>query len=47
MDNRLIFEGKATLEDLYTLHKCGYEFVISDGKITQIIVERGARNGSV
>lgn len=37
MDIRLIYEGKATLDDLQELHdKKGYEFVIEDGKVTQI-----------
>lgn len=44
MDNSLIFEGKATLEDLYCLHALGWEFDINDGKVTRIIIERGGRN---
>lgn len=39
MDFRLIFEGKATLEDLYRLHKLGYEFVIENGVITNVLHE--------
>lgn len=37
MDLKLIFEGKAPLEDLYTLHELGYEFVVKSGSITQIL----------
>ena len=36
MDIKLIFEGKATLEDLYQLNKVGYEFVVGDGGITNV-----------
>lgn len=43
MSEKLVFEGKATLEDLYCLHSLGWEFVISDGKVTQIIKDRGER----
>lgn len=34
MDAKLIYEGKATLEDLYRLHELGYEFVVENGEIT-------------
>lgn len=37
MDVELIYSGKATLEDLYTLHGLGYEFVVEAGEITEII----------
>ena len=38
MKEKLIFEGKVTLEDLYELHKCkGYEFLIEDGVIKDVI----------
>lgn len=37
MDVSLILTGKATLEDLYVLNQLGYEFVIEDGKATEII----------
>lgn len=38
MNLELICKGKATLEDLYELHeKKGYEFVIEDGVITNVI----------
>ena len=36
MDIKLIYEGKATLEDLYELHKVGYEVVVADGKVTHV-----------
>lgn len=34
MDAKLIYEGKATLEDLYQLHVLGYEFTVENGEIT-------------
>ncbi len=37
MDKNLIYEGKATLEDLYALHELGYEFVIEDGVIVDVL----------
>ena len=38
MNEKLIFEGKATSEDLYELHKCkGYEFIIEDGVIKDVL----------
>ncbi len=37
MEEKLIYEGKATLEDLYELHdKKGYEFVVENGVITNV-----------
>ena len=40
MDEKLIYGGQATLEDLYELHeKKGFEFVIEDGVITDVIHE--------
>jgi hypothetical protein len=37
MDINLIYGGEATLEDLYVLHELGFEFVIEDGSVTEII----------
>ena len=37
MDFDLIYGGQATLEDLYVLNFLGFEFVVEDGKVTQII----------
>lgn len=37
MDLNLIFEGKATLEDLVVLNGLGYEFTIEDGMVTDIV----------
>lgn len=38
MELELIYGGHATLEDLMELHeKKGFEFVVGDGKVTQII----------
>lgn len=37
MDEKLIYNGQATLEDLYTLNLLGYEFVIEDGVITHVL----------
>lgn len=36
MDFSLIFEGKATLEELLRLYELGFYFDIEDGKITKI-----------
>lgn len=36
MDVSLIYEGKATLEDLYVLHGLGYEFIVEGGEITHV-----------
>ena len=40
-----IFDGRVTLNALCKLHEeeC-YEFVINNGRITQIIIQRGDRN---
>lgn len=44
MEIKLIYEGKATVEDLQDLHKMkGFEFVIESGKVTKII--QGENNG--
>lgn len=37
MAETLIFEGKARIDDLCVLNKLGYEFIVEDGQITQII----------
>lgn len=37
MNERLIYDGEATLDDLYRLHMLGYEFVIEDGRITNVM----------
>lgn len=38
MDINLIFGGEVTIEDLIELHdKKGFEFVISDGYISEVI----------
>lgn len=38
MDLKLIYEGKATLEDLYELHdKKGFEFVVADGVVKNVL----------
>lgn len=34
---KLIYEGKATLEDLYQLNNIGYEFVVKGGRVTNIL----------
>lgn len=34
MDEKLIFEGNVSLEDLLIMHGMGYEFVIDNGKVT-------------
>ena len=37
MDEKLIFGGVATLEDLYRLNMLGFSFVIEDGVITKVL----------
>lgn len=37
MDINLIYGGQATLEDLYVLHELGFEFVVEDGGVTDVI----------
>ena len=37
MELDLIYGGEATLEDLDRLNQLGYEFVIEDGRITEIV----------
>lgn len=37
MDIKLIFNGEATLEDLCALNELGYEFIIEDGEITNVL----------
>lgn len=37
MNVRLILEGKATLEDLERLHALGFEFVLENGGITDVL----------
>lgn len=38
MDVELIYGGQATLEDLYILHGLGFEIVIEDGGVTDVIL---------
>ena len=37
MDMNLIYGSHATLEDLYVLHELGFEFVVEDGVITNVV----------
>lgn len=37
MDKKLIYGGQATLEDLMELHNLGFEFVIEDGVIKDVL----------
>lgn len=37
MDFSLIYSGAAEVEDILMLHDLGYEFVIEDGRITEVI----------
>lgn len=43
MSHKQIFSGEATLEDLYCLNEMGWEVVINNGIVTQIIINRGER----
>ena len=36
MNEKLIYGGEATLEDLYRLNLLGFEFVSEDGVITNV-----------
>lgn len=37
MELDLIFGGQATLEDMYILNNLGFEFVIENGEVTNVI----------
>lgn len=37
MDEKLIYGGEATLEDLYRLNQLGFEFAVEDGAVTNIV----------
>ncbi len=37
MDYKAIFDGRATLEDLYQLNKLGWEFIVADGGVKSIL----------
>lgn len=39
MEHELLYGGMATLEDLYTLHNLGFEFVVEDGMIKTVLHE--------
>ena len=37
MDSNLFYGGAATLEDLYRLNELGFEFVIENGRIVEVL----------
>ena len=37
MDTNLIYGGATMLEDLYRLNELGFEFVIEDGRIIDVL----------
>lgn len=37
MELDLLYGGMATLEDLYILHNMGFEFVVEDGVIANVL----------
>ncbi len=37
MEPNLIYSGQATLEDLYILNQLGFEFVVEDGEISDVL----------
>ena len=37
MDEKLIYGGEATVEDLCSLNELGFEFVVEDGVITNVL----------
>lgn len=36
MEEKLIYEGKATLEDVIRLHELGFVFVVEGGVVTNV-----------
>lgn len=40
MDTNLIYGGQATLEDLMILNNLGFEFVVEDGEISDVLCSR-------
>ena len=38
MELELIYDGEAALEDLYRLHELGFEFVVEDGEISDVLL---------
>ncbi len=37
MELQLIYGGQATLEDMYRLNKLGFEFVVEDGEVSNVL----------
>jgi hypothetical protein len=37
MDLQLIYGGYATLEDMYALYELGFEFVVEDGRVSEVL----------
>ena len=37
MELQLIYGGQATLEDMYKLNELGFEFVVEDGEVTNVL----------
>ena len=37
MELQLIYGGQATLEDMYSLNKLGFEFVVEDGEVRNVL----------
>lgn len=37
MENNLIYGNYASLEDMYNLNRLGFEFVIEDGVVTEVL----------
>lgn len=37
MEINLIYGGNATLEDLYALNELGFEFIVEDGEVTNVL----------
>lgn len=40
MDIKLIYGGQATIEDLQALNNLGFEFVVENGEITDVLYTR-------
>lgn len=39
INKTMIYGGPIRLQDMYTLNRLGFEFVIEDGKVTKVIAK--------
>lgn len=40
METNLIYGSNATLADFYTLNQLGFEFVVEDGNVTEVVTAK-------